>query len=293
MNISWDDARLFLAIAESGSFTRAAKLLALGQPTLSRRIAQLEFQLGFALFHRGKRGTRLSPEGERLLPTVQQMARWAAEFERTVAGREQIPSGRVRLAAAPGFAVDFLVPFCAQLRRDYPELELEILASIAHLDLTRGDADLAVRTRVPNEPELVGLYRIEVPLGVFASREYTATLPPQPSPADIGWVTWCHPYEHLSPRPELAALIPNFRPAFASDDYVVQKRACDLGLGAMILPRTRHPLVADTGLVEIPFPIPLPKGEMHVVCAKSMEHVPRIRTAANALIRELERLEIV
>ena len=88
-----------------------------------------------------------------------------------------------------------------------------------------------------------------------------------------------------------ASGLPARHAAFASDDYVVQKRACAFGLGAMILPRAQHPFLTDSTLVEIPSPIPLPEGEMHLVCAKSMEHVPRVRAVANALIREFERVE--
>jgi DNA-binding transcriptional LysR family regulator len=290
-DISWDDARLFLAVAERGSFTAAAEALALGQPTLSRRISDLEYQLGFTLFHRGKRGTTLTSDGERLVPAARQMARWAAELGRSIAGREQAPSGRVRLTMPPGLAVDFGAAFCKSLRSKYPELEVELLSSIAHLDLARGQADIAVRTREPTEPELAAIHRVRMPIGAFAHRSYAERLGPTPRPEELAWITWSYPNEHLPPRPQLAALIPNFRPAFASDDYVVQKRACALGMGVLLLPRVRHPFEPDEGLVLIDCGLPLPEGEMFLVCAKSMEHVPRVRAVAHELIREFDRCE--
>jgi DNA-binding transcriptional LysR family regulator len=85
-------------------------------------------------------------------------------------------------------------------------------------------------------------------------------------------------------------MIPNFRPAFASDDYLVQKRACVLGMGALLLPRARHPYEPDEGLVPIDCDLPLPEGEMFVVCARSMEHVPRVRAVTSALVREFGRV---
>jgi DNA-binding transcriptional LysR family regulator len=293
LHISWDDARLFLAVAEQGSFTAGAATTGLGQPTLSRRVSELEFQLGFTLFHRGKRGTRLTADGERLLPAARQMARWAAELERSIAGREQAPSGRVRLTMPPGLAVDFGAAFVQQLRTSYPDLDVELLASIAHLDLARGQADIAVRTRAPTEPELAAVQRVVASLGVFAHQSYVKQLPPNPRPQDVGWITWSFPNEHLPPRPELEALIENFRPAFASDSFLVQKRACALGMGAMILPRLRHPFEPDEGLVLFDCGLPLPDAEMFVVCAKSMEHVPRVRAVANALVREFERTVVI
>lgn len=290
-NISWDDARLFLAIAERGSFTAAASELGLGQPTISRRISELEFQLGFTLFHRGKRGTELTTDGARMVPAARQMARWAAELGRSIAGREQTPRGRLRLTMPPGLAVDFGAAFCDSLRTKFPELEVELLASIAHLDLARGQADIAVRTRAPTEPELAAVHRVAMPIGVFAHQSYVERLGPKPRPQDLDWITWSYPNEHLPPRPELEAMIPNFRPAFASDDYVVQKRACALGMGVLLLPRVRHPFEPDEGLVLVDCDLPLPETEMFVVCAKSMEHVPRVRAVADALIREFERSE--
>jgi DNA-binding transcriptional LysR family regulator len=291
MNISWDDARLFLAVADNGSFNHAARRVGLAQPTLSRRVAQLEFQLGLTLFHRGKRGTTLSADGERLLPAARQMARWATELERAVAGREQAPVGSVRLTAPPGIAFDFVVPFARELRRAQPRLRLDLIASVAHLDLSRGDADLAIRTRAPREPELTALGSITFPVAVFGHQDYVATLPKNPELADLDWVTWCYPNEHLPPRPELEAAIADFSPVFASDDYVIQKRAVELGLGVMILGNMRHPLVADTGLVQVPVQLPLPLGELHLVCATSMAHVPRVRAVGDALLREFERVE--
>ena len=292
MNTSWDDARIFLAVAESGSFSGAARLLGMGQPTISRRVAEFEYQLGQPLFHRGRRGATLTDEGARLLPSVQQMARHAAEFERAVAGQEQEVRGRVRLTAPPGISYDVLVPFCAALREEHPDVRVELLSTVEYLDLARGDAELAIRTRAPNEPGLVVLYSLTVPIGVFAAPEYRARLPSPCSPADVGWICWSAPYLHVTPNPELEALIPGFTPAFASDNYLIQYRACLAGLGAMFLPRIRHPLVPASGLVEIPLDLPPIEGGFHMVCPRSMEYVPRVRAVVKALNALFEQVEI-
>jgi len=291
MHISWDDAQIFLAVAEAGSFSEAARLLRQSQPTVSRRIAELEYRLGLSLFHRGRRGADLTDDGARLLPSAQQMARWATEFEHAVAAREQQVRGRVRLAAAPGVAYDFLVPFSANLRTRHPDLQLEILASVDYVDLTRGDADLALRSRPPQDPALVQLAELAVPVSVFATPAYAATLPARPTPADVGWICWAHPYRHMTPNPELEALIPDFAPAFASDSYLIQHRACLLGLGAMFLPKITHPLFPDPGLVELSLDLPPITGAVYLVCARSAEHIPRIRAVATALARELGRVQ--
>jgi DNA-binding transcriptional LysR family regulator len=287
VDTSWEDAQTFLVVAEQHSFSGAARFLGLGQPTISRRIANIEERVGCQLFRRGKRGAELTGDGARLLPAAAQMARWAGEFDRLAKGAEAEMSGTVRLAAPPGLAVEFLAPFANLARERLPEIRLEILASIEHIDLSRGAADLAVRTRRPAEPELMSLHSANVELGVFASESYAASLPRNPSVADLDWITWAFPYEHVEPRPFLEAMIENFAPAFASDNFLVQKSAAAEGLGAMILERDRHPMARSPELVEIDLGLELPPGEFHLVCAKSMQYVPRVKGVADLLIEQL------
>lgn len=82
MNIPWDDVQLFLAIAETGSLSAASRQLRLGQPTVSRRLALLEHQLGYQLFRREVAGARLTSAGEKLLLPARRMAEWAGEISR-------------------------------------------------------------------------------------------------------------------------------------------------------------------------------------------------------------------
>lgn len=288
MNISWEDAQTFLAVAEQRSFSAAARRLELGQPTISRRIANLEKRLGRQLFQRGKQGAVLTGDGARLLPAAEQMARWAGEFGRLALGASEEVEGVVRVAAPPGFAVEFMAPLAVIARERLPEIRLEVLASVEHIDLSRGGADLAVRTRPPREPGLMTLHSETMELGVFVSESYAARLPERPDPAQLDWVTWSFPYLHVEPRPQLERLIPDFSPAFASDDYLVLKRAVIEGMGAMILERTRHPLVQNPALVEIDTGLELPASEMHLVCAKSMQYVARVRAIAELLIEQMQ-----
>lgn len=285
MDISWEDAQTFLAVAEQQSFSGAARRLGLGQATISRRVADLEERIGCQLFRRGRRGAELTPDGERLLPAAQQMARWAGEFGRVAQGAEEAVAGAVRLAAPPAFALDLLAPFAQRAAERLPEVRLEILSSIEHVDLSRGVADLAIRTRAPHEPELASLGEIEIPLGVFAAASYARRVAQPAALADLRWVTWAFPYEHVAPRPMLERAIRDFAPAFASDSYLVQRAAVAAGVGAMILERPLHPLSGGRDLVEIDVGIGLPPGRLHLVCARSARGVPRVR-AVTALLKE-------
>lgn len=286
-SLQWDDLRVLLTVAEAKSFSAAARALGLGQPTVSRRIARLEAQVEAPLFVRGADGAQPTETCARLLPALERMAEAATEVERLALQNEPRPAGRVRVAAPPGLAVDFLAPFATQLHTRYPELRLEVLAHLRVLDLARGEADLSLRTVCPEARDLVCLAELETTMAAYASAAYVARLPATYGPADVDWIGWAPPFEHLAPNPQLAALVPDFRPAFASDDYLVQVRAAEAGAGAMILPRIGHPLIEDRGLVELDLDLGAPKGSMHLVCAKSAYVVPRIRVVADLLIDAL------
>jgi len=299
MHTSWEDAETFLAVAEQDSFSAAAALLGVGQPTVSRRIASLERRLGCQLFTRNKLGAQLTAAGAKLLPAAEQMARWAGEFGRLAQGAEEDPAGRVRIAAPPGLAFEVLAPLAATLRRDRPEIRLEVLASVDYIDLARGGADLAIRTRENREPELTTLHSANFEIGVFATAAYRADLVERMTATDpsrrefriqdLDWITWAAPYEQVAPRPMLERTIPDFQPAFASDNYLVLKSALEAGLGVMVLEKQG---AAESSrrdeLVEIDLGFSLPPSEYFLVCAKSMRYVPRVRVVADLLIATLD-----
>lgn len=292
MDIPWNDIRLFLAVAETGSFSGAARALNIGQPTVSRRIALLEASLGQALFARGVEGAQLTGAGERLVPAARRMAEQAGELARLSSAHEQTPEGTVRIAAPPGVAWDFVTPFARSLRGRLPHIRIEVLASIAYVDLVRGDADLALRLRAPRQRELTSLAALEEPVGVYASPGYAATLPAGYGMADVGWVTWAPPYHTLPPRPQLEAMIPNFRPTFTSDSFLVQWRAVEEGLGAIMLGRSFHPFARKRQLQLLELDLGGLTSTTYLVCAKTALHSARVRLVAEALVEEINRVEV-
>ncbi len=287
MDISWEDARLFLAVAEGGSLSAAARALKLGQPTLSRRIAELELAVGYPLFRRGVRGASLTAGGERLLEPARRMAEWAGELSRVAARADGSPHGIVRLTAPPGIASEVVAPLAATLRRTHPELRLEVLSTMHYLDLARGEADLALRIRPPPEPALTVLATVRRRVRVWVSKGYLAGLPARPALEDLDWITWAPPYDTLPPTPKLQALVPGFRPVFTSDSILVQMRAAEEGVGALATSSAASHL-AHTGLVPLDIDLgPDAVAEVHVVCARRALALPRVRALADALIAHL------
>lgn len=286
-SLRWDDLQLFLMVAETGSLSAAARRLRLGQPTMSRRIHELELQVGEPLFDRLSQGSPLTPAGQRLLPAAQRMAEWAAEAQTNLSpGSLKRAQGIVRIAAPPGIAAEMLLPLVAQLRISHAELQIQLLVGVELLNLPRGEADLALRTRRPSDSDLEILDQVASSLVAYAAPEYLARLPARPRLEQIEWIAWSAAYEHLPMNAELQSRIPNFKPAFTSDDFLILIAACRAGVGAMLLARAMMRRSLPRELVEIPVapPLSLP-AELFLVAHKRHRLLSKLQPVI-AAIRE-------
>lgn len=289
MDIHWDDARLFLAVAESGSLSAAARTLRMSQPTISRRLAELEAMLGETLFERGVAGSRLTLYGASLVEPARKMADWAGEFTRA-AERRGGPVGVVRITAAPGVAHAFLVPFAAAFAADTPGIRLDIASTVRPLDMTRREADIALRLGAAPEVEPAAVIALE--LRPFASREYAANIGRTTSPSKIAWIGWAPPFDDVSPNTALRRRFPGWEPRFASDDYLLQMRACEVGLGAMLLPQAHPRYRAHSRLVELDVDFAPIRRVVTLLCPRSAATIPRVRAVLAPLTVALREWEV-
>ena len=291
MHIPWSDLQLFLAVVDAGSLSGAARVLRVTQPTVSRRLAALEAEVGEPLFARAVDGTSLTSFGERMLDPARRMADAAREVDLVASGADALPRGVVRLTAPPGVAFSVVAPFAVHLQKKLPEVRLEVLSTVSYLDLARREADLGIRIQPLDRPstqrDLITVASVESGVAAYATREYAESLPRGYGMADVGWIGWAPPLEHLPPNPQLAALIPGFRPVFASDDFLVQLRAAESGVGAIVLSRYRSRRALPTPLVEMKIDFGKLTSSLHLVCARSSLTIPRVRAVADLLGHEL------
>src|SRR5271169_6646677 len=124
--LDWNDVRTFLAVAESGSLNAAARLLGMTQPTISRRMEDLEHRLGARLFQRSTRGISLTDAGESVHDLAATMARFGDAIVRDVGGRDRTQGGRVRIAAPDGIASFVLIPAAPAFQMANPEIDLSV-----------------------------------------------------------------------------------------------------------------------------------------------------------------------
>jgi DNA-binding transcriptional LysR family regulator len=155
VGFDWNRARAFLAAAEEGSFSAAARALEVAQPTVGRQIGALEKELGVTLFERVGHDLKLTAAGLGLIEHVRAMNEAATRIALTAAGQSLAVDGTVAIAASEAISAFLLPPIVHELRRDHSGIEIEIVASNDASDLRRREADIALRNFRPSDPELV------------------------------------------------------------------------------------------------------------------------------------------
>lgn len=168
----WSRLESFLRVVETGSFTAAAELLEISQPTVSRRVAELERALGARLFVRHARGVALTDRGAELHEAARQLDAEMEQVLRRAQGLREKPSGSVRLSVNEPLGVFALAEWYGTLHAKYPDIRLDVVVENAVADLSRRDADVAIRMFQPSQPDLVARRIGEVSVGLFASRDY-------------------------------------------------------------------------------------------------------------------------
>ncbi|TXL68326.1 LysR family transcriptional regulator [Zeimonas arvi] len=181
----WTLIRSFLAVLEAGSLTGAARATGARQPTLSRHVAELEAQLGTALFERTGRGVVPTAAALAIADDARQMEEGALGLERALARQRDTATGVVRVTASQVAAVWLLPPLLAEFQAAEPGIQVELVASNALSNLLRREADIAVRMVRPDQGSLVARKLADVGIGAYAHRRYLARAGEPRRPEDL------------------------------------------------------------------------------------------------------------
>lgn len=276
-SLNWDDLRYFLAVVETGSLTGAARQLRVEHTTVSRRVEALEKSLGLRLFDRLPRQWQLTAEGENLVPGVRRLEDEALSLQRAAAGVAPL-SGTVRISAPPVMASHLLVPQLGPLSVKLPGVCLEVVGETRDANLSRREADIALRLSRPKANGLAARPLIEVGYALYASRYYLA---------QHGAKHWAFVgYEESlldTPQQQWLEKTAAGRPfAFRSNDLNALFQAVRAGLGVGVLPHfmARN----DPLLVPIPSPECTVKRTLWLVLHPDVRRSPRVRAVADEVI---------
>lgn len=168
--VDWERQRAFLAVVDTGSLSAAARQLGAAQPTVRRRIEDLEAQLGVALFTRSPSGLTPTALGKDLAQHARAMALAAASLARAASAEAGAASGVVRITASEVVGMEVLPAILAELREAHPGLVFELALTNRSEDLLRREADIAVRMVRPTQDALVARRIGAISLGMHAHK---------------------------------------------------------------------------------------------------------------------------
>ncbi len=171
-SMDWTHVQSFLAVAETGSLSAAAEKLWQSQPTIGRHVKALETELGVELFHRHARGLSLTDFGTDIRPAAEAMRAAMATISLKAEAQSETSEGTVRIASSDFVAHHILPPMLAEIRAEYPGIQLVIIPSDHSENLLFREADIAIRMYRPDQLELVTRHVADIELGTFASRRY-------------------------------------------------------------------------------------------------------------------------
>lgn len=245
LDFDWNDLKFFLAAARHGSLTGAAAALRTSPSTVSRHIVTLEDRLQATLFLRQQTGYLLTDDGSELLKQVENIEQAMMAAERSSTGTGAIGqeiTGRVRLATTETLAMHVIVPQLRLFRERYPELQVEIGISLSRVNLSRREADLALRVADPSKEERNGDYIIQR-AGKMDFAPYTAagSIPPKKANNPDAWqaldyISWDESGADMPMAKWLHAAFPGKSPALACNSILAHHVAIRSGMGIGMLP---------------------------------------------------------
>ncbi|MBR9864532.1 MAG: LysR family transcriptional regulator [Rhodobacteraceae bacterium] len=286
-SFDWTLIQSFLAVAEHGSYSAAARKSGRSQPTIGRHIDQLQTQLGATLFQRAVKGYDLTPTGQALLDHARTMQQAAAEMSLITEGRTAEVRGTVRITASEIVATYILPEFLAQLLAQEPELQIELVATNSTENLLLRVADIAVRMVQPAQQDLIARKIGEIRIGLYGAPSYLARKGTPEQFEDIAnHVLLGYDRSDLMIRGMAALGIPMQREdfAFRVDDQVTYLEALRAGVG---LGACQKRQAEQYGLVELLPDLTIPSLPVWLTAHSALRSSAKVRRVFDFLSERL------
>jgi DNA-binding transcriptional LysR family regulator len=278
-DLRWDDVRLFLVLFRGRSLNRAAAELGIDASTVSRRLAAFEELVDTPLFDRTRVGMLPTTAAEELVPAAEAAESNIRDLAASMLSFERKVEGSVRITAPPGFVELFLAPQLAVLLARHPGLRIEIDTSQQLLDLTRREADIALRTVKPSSGDLVITHFASSEYRPVATPAYAAELGTLKRWSDARFIAWGKELSHIPPARWLEKHLDGTEPVLRTSSLPAQVAAARSGLGVALLPeqiarlfalealRVSRKLGKDAGF---------PREDLWLVGHRALRRVPRV-----------------
>jgi DNA-binding transcriptional LysR family regulator len=292
--LAWDDFRLVKAIADAKGLPAAAERLGINHSTVFRRLRQIEASLGVGLFERHRAGYVPTAAGEEMVALADRLDEDITAFTRKVSGREMSPAGELRVTTNDSLLVHLLTPLFAAFLRQCPDMRLDIVLSNQPLNLSKRDADVAIRA-TDNPPEtLVGRRAARIAWALYG-RAIDFPKPASVGPAGVSMENlferrWVSLGDDLSTMKAVRFVREHVAPeriVYRTNTVLGLGEAVEAGIGIGPLPC----VIADTrpSMVRLAAPDPELSADLWLLTHPDLRHAPRIRIFLDFLAAEIAR----
>lgn len=278
INLAWDDFRLIKAIADHDGLTGAAHALNVNHSTVFRRLGQIEEQLGLPLFERRKTGYVATVAGAEMATLAARMEEDVTAFGRKLAGRDVAPSGEVRVTTTDTLYLNVLLPIFAAFRAAHPLIRLDVVIGNQTLNLSKRDADVAIRASDTPGETLVGRRIATLTWAIYGRADHGLSPEEQADPAALfqrDWVALGDQLSHVKAARYVRDHVDPQKIALRSSAVLGLTEAVEQGLGIGPLPC----FIADQrpGLIRLMPPDPDFSTGLWILTHPDIRHAPRVR----------------
>jgi DNA-binding transcriptional LysR family regulator len=271
------DLPLVLALARAGTLAAAGEVLEVDQSTVFRRLNELERRLGVRLFERSTSGYRLTEAGGLAANAAERIETELHALDREITGRDQQLSGAVKLTASETLSYGVLPQLIAHFRRTHSGIQLTLAIDNRMYDLSRREADVALRTRRPTDGDLFGRKLASVAWAFYGASNQRA-LRRRADALDFSGrevIGWDEPNDRIVTSMWLHQHVPAAQIVYRSNSFVQQLMAARADIGVALLPCYLADPIA--GLRRLASPITELQSELWIVTHEALKDTARIR----------------
>ena len=286
--LSWEDLRVVAAVAEAGSLPAAAGRLGLDHSTVFRRLGRIEAALGLALFERRREGFAATAAGEEIVALARRLDDDVNAVARRLAGRAPTPSGEVRVTTADSLLVHLMTPLFARFRAHCPEVRLDVVVANQSLNLSKRDADVAIRAGDDPPPTLIGRRVARIAWALYGRRADAAAGGDDAMDAGRPWVALGDDLAAMKVARFPAETEPPRHIVYRTNSVLALAEAVEAGIGIGHLPCFVGDVRPD--LARLSPPDPRFAADLWLLTHPDLRKAARVRALLDFLAEEIARL---
>jgi DNA-binding transcriptional LysR family regulator len=291
INENWEDLKYFMALAKERRLQRAAKLIKSNHSTVYRRINNFEAKFDVKLFESTPMGYFLTPAGEELYRKLEGLEEKMDTVFSSIQGLENELKGRILITTTPSIAQTFLPPIIKTFKKKWPELLVDLKVSNQFYNLSKREADIAIRPASEVPLHLIGRNLGELNFGIYASKKYLNT-------AVVGddfideinkhhFIALDESLEHLKSKQWLDSKLEDDSKVYKVDDLTIMAEMCNAGVGLALLP---HYFTKNYKGLELVYqPKEFVGSHIWILTHKNMSKVPKVKTCTDFLYDEISK----